>query len=121
MKALLVNRAYTLALFLLAPAHRQRVLSDHRSDGTRAAGLLHDDTPQQKLDKLDALLAQSSASIQDAALIAEMLSLQNDGRYPPRTDAAAAPAENTGSAYHANRDTVATKSCADDLRGCALG
>src|SRR5262245_25473886 len=48
----------------------------------RAAGLLHDDTPQQKLDKLDALLAQTSTSIQDAALIAEMLSLVNDGRYP---------------------------------------
>ena len=48
----------------------------------RAAGLLHDDTPEQKLDKLDALLAQSSTSIQDAALIAEMLSLPNDGRYP---------------------------------------
>jgi predicted ATPase/class 3 adenylate cyclase len=48
----------------------------------RAAGLLHDDTPQQKLDKLDALLARSSTSIQDAALIAEMLSLPNDGRYP---------------------------------------
>ena len=48
----------------------------------RAAGLLHDDTPQQKLDKLDALLAQSSTSIQHAALIAEMLSLPNDGRYP---------------------------------------
>src|SRR5215468_7486813 len=48
----------------------------------RAAGLLHDDTPQQKLDKLDALLAQTSTSLQDAALIAEMLSLPNDGRYP---------------------------------------
>src|SRR5262245_8070527 len=32
--------------------------------------------------KLDALLAQTSTSIQDAALIAEMLSLPNDGRYP---------------------------------------
>ena len=48
----------------------------------RAAGLLHDDTSRQKLDKLDALLAQTSTSIQDAALIAEMLSLPNDGRYP---------------------------------------
>src|SRR5215831_596189 len=48
----------------------------------RAAGLLHDDTPSQKLDKLDALLAQTSTSIQDTALIAEMLSLPNDGRYP---------------------------------------
>jgi tetratricopeptide (TPR) repeat protein len=48
----------------------------------RAAGLLHDDTPQQKLDKLDALLAQTLTSVQDAALIAEMLSLPNDGRFP---------------------------------------
>jgi len=48
----------------------------------RAAGLLHDDTPQQKLDKLDALLTQTSTSMQDAALIAELLSLPNDGRRP---------------------------------------
>ena len=44
--------------------------------------LARDDTSQAKLDKLDALLAQSSTSAQDAALIAEMLSLPNDGRYP---------------------------------------
>ena len=48
----------------------------------RAAGFTHDDTPQEKLDKLDALLAQSSTSAHDAALLAEMLSLPNDGRYP---------------------------------------
>jgi class 3 adenylate cyclase/predicted ATPase len=48
----------------------------------RAAGRAHDDTPQAKLDKLDAVLAQSSTSVQDAALFAEMLSLPNDGRYP---------------------------------------
>jgi predicted ATPase len=48
----------------------------------RAAGLAHGDTAPARLDKLDALLAQSSTSIQDAALFAEMLSLPNDGRYP---------------------------------------
>src|SRR6185312_13183183 len=48
----------------------------------RAAGLTHEDTSQARLDKLDALLAQTSTSRQDAALIAEMLSLPNDGRYP---------------------------------------
>ena len=48
----------------------------------RAAGFTHDDTPQAKLDKLDALLAQTSTSAHDAALFAEMLSLPNDGRYP---------------------------------------
>ena len=48
----------------------------------RAAGFTYKDTPQAKLDKLDALLAQSSTSAHDAALFAEMLSLPNDGRYP---------------------------------------
>ena len=48
----------------------------------RAAGLTRDDKPQAKLDKLDALLAQSSTSPEDASLFAEMLSIPNDGRYP---------------------------------------
>jgi class 3 adenylate cyclase/predicted ATPase len=48
----------------------------------RAAGLTHDDKPLAKLDKLDAVLAQTSTSIHDTALFAEMLSLPNDGRYP---------------------------------------
>jgi len=48
----------------------------------RAAGFAHDDTTQVKLDKLDVLLAQSFTTRQDAALLAEMLSLPSDGRYP---------------------------------------
>src|SRR6476620_11569596 len=35
-----------------------------------------------KLDKLNAVLALASTSVHDAALLAEMLSLPNDGRYP---------------------------------------
>jgi hypothetical protein len=46
-----------------------------------AAALSRNDSLQAKLDKLDAMLAQSSTSTQDAALLAEMLSLPNDGRY----------------------------------------
>src|SRR5262249_53051593 len=45
-------------------------------------GLTHDDSSKAKLDKLDALLAQTATSIQRAALFAEMLSLASDGRYP---------------------------------------
>ena len=48
----------------------------------RAAGFAHDDSAQAKLDKLDVVLAQTSTSIENAALFAEMLSLPNDGRYP---------------------------------------
>jgi len=48
----------------------------------RAVELTRDDAPKAKLDKLDAVLAQTSTSTQDSALFAEMLSLPNDGRYP---------------------------------------
>ena len=43
---------------------------------------MHDDTPHTKLNKLDTLLERSATSAPDAALIAAMLSLPNDGRYP---------------------------------------
>ena len=48
----------------------------------RAAALQRDDTSVAKLDKLDGLLAQTSTCKEDMALIAEMLSLPSDGRYP---------------------------------------
>jgi class 3 adenylate cyclase/predicted ATPase len=83
--ALLANLApepHTRLRYFCSPQHTDSAFYPIIGQMERAAGLLHDDAPQQKLDKLDALLAQSSTSIQDAALIAEMLSLPNDGRYP---------------------------------------
>ena len=65
-----------------SPQHTDSALYPIIGQMERAAGFAHEDTPQAKLDKLDALLAQSSTSAQDAALFAEMLSLPNDGRYP---------------------------------------
>jgi class 3 adenylate cyclase len=73
---------HTRLRYFCSPQHTDSAFSPIIGQMERAAGLLHDHTPQQKLDKLDALLAQSSTSTQDAALIAEMLSLPNDGRYP---------------------------------------
>ena len=68
--------------YFCSPQHTDSAFHPIIGQMERAAGLLYDDTPQQKFDKLDALLAQASTSVQDAALIAEMLSLPNDGRYP---------------------------------------
>ena len=51
----------------------------------RAAGFKQDDTAGAKLDKLDELLARSATSRHDSALLAELLSLPNDGRYPTST------------------------------------
>ena len=65
-----------------SPQHTDSALYPTIGQIERAAGFTRNDTLQAKLDKLDALLAQSSASADDAALFAEMLSLPNDGRYP---------------------------------------
>src|SRR5262245_61303573 len=78
----LAPEPHTRLRYFCSPQHTDSAFSPIIGQMERAAGLLHDDTSQQKLDKLDALLAQSSTSIQDAALMAEMLSLPNDGRYP---------------------------------------
>jgi energy-coupling factor transporter ATP-binding protein EcfA2 len=48
----------------------------------RAAGFTREDGAADKLNKLDAMLARNATSPQDASLLAEMLSLPNDGRYP---------------------------------------
>ena len=50
----------------------------------RAAQFSREDDAKVRLDKLDALLAASSTSREEAALLAEMLSLPNDGRYLAR-------------------------------------
>ena len=64
------------------PQHTDSALYPTIGQIERTAGFTRDDTLPAKLDKLDALLAQSSTTAQDAALFAEMLSLPNDGRYP---------------------------------------
>ena len=65
-----------------SPQHTDSALYPTIGQIERAAGFARDDTLQAKLDKLDALLAQSSTSAQDAAHFAELLSLPSDGRYP---------------------------------------
>jgi class 3 adenylate cyclase/predicted ATPase len=68
--------------YFCSPQHTDSALYPTIVQMERAAGLTHDDDPRAKLDKLDAMLTQTSTAIEDAALFAEMLSLPNDGRYP---------------------------------------
>ena len=78
----LANEPHTRLRYFCSPQHMDSAFYPIISQLERAAGLAHGDTTKAKLDKLDAVLAQTSTSIQDAALFAEMLSLPNDGRYP---------------------------------------
>jgi class 3 adenylate cyclase/predicted ATPase len=73
---------HTRLRYFCSPQHTDSALYPIISQMERAAGFVHDDKAKPKLDKLDALLAQSFTPPQDAALLAEMLSLPNDGRYP---------------------------------------
>ena len=79
---LLAGERHIRLRYFCSPQHTDSALYPIIGQMERAAGLARDDPPQTKLDKLDALLNQTSTNAQDAALFAEMLSLPNDGRYP---------------------------------------
>jgi class 3 adenylate cyclase len=68
--------------YFCSPQHTDSAFYPVIGQMERAAGLAHGDTAQVKLDKLDALLAQTATSKEDGSLFAEMLSLPDDGRYP---------------------------------------
>ncbi len=78
----LSDEPHTRLRYFCSPQHTDSALYPIISQMQRAAGFAHDDSAQAKLDKLDALLAQSFTPRQDAALFAEMVSLPNDERYP---------------------------------------
>jgi class 3 adenylate cyclase/predicted ATPase/DNA polymerase III delta prime subunit len=78
----LAGEPHTRLRYFCSPQHTDTALYPIIGQMERAAGLAHDYAPRGRLDKLDAVLAQTSTSIEDAALFAEMLSLPNDGRYP---------------------------------------
>jgi class 3 adenylate cyclase/predicted ATPase len=73
---------HTRLRYFCSPQHTDSALYPILVQMQRAAGLAHDDNSQTQLDKLDALLAPTATSREEIALIAEMMSLPNDGRYP---------------------------------------
>jgi DNA-binding winged helix-turn-helix (wHTH) protein/predicted ATPase len=78
----LADEPHTRLRYFCSPQRADSALYPIIGQMERAAGLARDDTPQAKLDKLDAMLVETSTPLQDTALLAEMLSLPNDGRYP---------------------------------------
>ena len=78
----LVGKPHTQLRYFCSPQHKDSPLYPIIGQMQHAAGLRHEDSQQAKLDKLDAMLAQTRTPTENAALFAEMLSLTNDGRYP---------------------------------------
>ena len=77
----LAGEPLTPLRYFCSPQHTDSALYPIIGQMERAAGIAYNDTLQTKLDKLDALLTQTATSIEDAELLADMLSLRNDGRY----------------------------------------
>ncbi|HTZ68045.1 MAG TPA: adenylate/guanylate cyclase domain-containing protein, partial [Roseiarcus sp.] len=78
----LTDEPYTRLRYFCSPQHTDSAFHPIIGHMTRRARLARGDDAKTKLDKLEALLAMSDASREDAALVAEMLSVPNDGRYP---------------------------------------
>jgi len=67
--------------YFCSPQHTDSAFYPIIRQMERAVGSEHDDS--RRLDKLDGILMRPSTSIEDAALLADLLLLTNDGRYPP--------------------------------------
>jgi predicted ATPase len=78
----LAAEPHTRLRYFCSPQHTDSAFYPLVGQFERAAKFAQGDTAETKLDKLDALLARTSTSKRDAALLAAMLSLPNDGRYP---------------------------------------
>ena len=78
----LATEPHTRLRYFCSPQRADSALYPIIGQMERAAGFAHDDTPEERLDKLDAVLAPTSTFKQDAVRFADMLSLPNDGRYP---------------------------------------
>ena len=117
----LASEPHTRLRYFCSPQHTDSALYPIIGQMERAAGFAHDDTAQAKLDKLDALLAQTSTSTAGrGTLCRDAVAAERRTLSGARSDPRAAPAKNAGSARFPNGGAGTPKSGADDLRGCAL-
>jgi class 3 adenylate cyclase len=74
---------HTRLRYFCSPRHQDSALYPSIAQLERAAGLRRDDTTDQRLDKLEAVLAQGTNDLSEAVpLLADMLSIPTGDRYP---------------------------------------
>jgi predicted ATPase/class 3 adenylate cyclase len=91
----LSGEAHTRLRYFCSPHHQDSALHPFIAQLERAAGFAREDTVETRLDKLQALVAPASPSIEDLALLAELLSLPAELRYPQLTLSPQAKKERT--------------------------
>jgi class 3 adenylate cyclase len=79
----LSGEQHTLLRYFCSPHHQDSALYPSITQLERAAGLRHDDTDEQRLSKLEAVLAQATDNLSEAVpLLADLLSIPTGDRYP---------------------------------------
>jgi predicted ATPase/class 3 adenylate cyclase len=75
---------HTRMRYFCSPHHQDSPLYPAIAQLARAAGFRRDDTAEQRLDKLEVVLAQGTTNVKEVApLFAELLSIPASTRYPP--------------------------------------
>jgi class 3 adenylate cyclase/tetratricopeptide (TPR) repeat protein len=79
----LSNEPHTRLRYFCSPHHQHSALYPSITQLERAAGFRRDDTDEQRLDKLEAVLAQGTDDLSEAVpLLAGLLSIPTGDRYP---------------------------------------
>ena len=79
----LAEEPHTPLIYHCSPYHQDSALHPIIGQLLRAADIERDDSAETKLDKLEALLAQSSENLaEDVPLFAALLSIPGGDRYP---------------------------------------
>jgi class 3 adenylate cyclase/tetratricopeptide (TPR) repeat protein len=92
-----------------SPHHQSTPLHPWIGQFERAAGLTRDDTAEEKLTKLEAVLAQSNAPPEEIGFIAALLSIPNAARYPLPELSPQKRKENTLTALLAHMERLAAR------------
>jgi predicted ATPase len=80
----LSDEPHTRLQYFCSPHHQDNALYPSITQLERAAGFKRGDTAEQRLDKLEAVLAQATNDVSEVApLFAELLSIPLGDRYPP--------------------------------------
>ena len=92
-----------------SPHHQSTPLHPWIGQFESAAGLTRDDTAEEKLTKLEAVLAQSNAPPEEIGFIAALLSIPNAARYPLPELSPQKRKENTLTALLAHMERLAAR------------
>src|SRR5262249_7738167 len=80
----IAGEPHTRLRYQCSPYHSNSALRPFIANLERTAGFKADDTPEQRLDKLEAVLAMGASQVQAVApLFAALLSIPSGERYPP--------------------------------------